>query len=118
MKIAISAKGQTPDAELDSRFGRCAYFIVFDSETGSYIAIENTAANAAGGAGSAAAKILNQHDVTVIVSGNYGPHAVPALQAFGITMYLATEERIWMVYDKFKNNLLPEADKATVAGKH
>ncbi len=118
MKVAISAKSQIPETEMDPRFGRCVCFYIFDTETGNYQIVENTAAEAAGGAGGAAAKLLEQYDVKAVISGNYGPHAVTALQAFGIKMYLADGGRIWTVLDKFKNNLLTEADKATVLGKH
>jgi len=34
MKICVSAFSGSLDAEVDSRFGRCAYFVIVDSETG------------------------------------------------------------------------------------
>ena len=33
MKIAVSAVGNTLDAQVDQRFGRCSYFVIVDSET-------------------------------------------------------------------------------------
>lgn len=118
MKIAVSTKEQHPETALDARFGRCPYFFIFDTETGSYTTIENTAAHAPGGAGSAAAKLIYDQKATAIISGNYGPHAVSALQNFGIKMYISAEEKVWIVLDKFKHNLLIEAETATVQGKH
>ena len=118
MKIAISAKSSVPEQQMDSRFGRCPYFFIFDTEKGSYEVIKNTAADSPGGAGSAAAKLINKYGVSAVVSGNYGPHAVSALKAFEIKMYISTEDTIWMVVDKYKHGVLTEADKATVSGKH
>lgn len=118
MKVAISAQGQVPENKLDPRFGRCAYFIIFNTEDGSYKTIENTAANASGGAGSAAAQLVNKAGAEAVVSGNYGPNAVTALNSFGIKMYLAEEETVWIVIDKFKNGVLAQAETATVPGKH
>ena len=33
MKIAISSTGTEIDSEIDQRFGRCNYFLIFDDET-------------------------------------------------------------------------------------
>lgn len=118
MKVAISTKTTNPETDLDVHLGRCPYFFIFDLTTGSYTVIENTAAHAPGGAGSAAAKLLSENDVSIIISGNYGPHAVTALKNLEIRMYLSSEEKLWTVLDKFKQNLLAEAQSATVKGKH
>lgn len=32
MKVAITATGNSLDAKLDSRFGRCSYFAIYDTE--------------------------------------------------------------------------------------
>ena len=58
MKIAISANGPTLDAEVDPRFGRCAYFIIADPDTMEFEAVDNASAMAAGGAGISAAQMV------------------------------------------------------------
>jgi len=58
VKIAISATGPTLDAEVDSRFGRCQYFIIADTETEEFEALDNSSATAAGGAGISAAQMI------------------------------------------------------------
>lgn len=118
MKVAISAQGQTPETRLDPRFGRCGYFIVFNTDNGSYEAIENSAAQASGGAGGAAAALINKAGASAVISGNFGPNAVTSLKAFGIKMYLATDEQLSVLLEKFKNGALTEASDATVPGKH
>jgi predicted Fe-Mo cluster-binding NifX family protein len=51
MKIAISSMGKDLNAQIDPRFGRCQYFIVVDSDTMEFEAIENPNISAMGGAG-------------------------------------------------------------------
>ncbi len=72
MKVAISSKGDTLDSEMDSRFGRCKFFAIYDSENKSTQFIENTAASLTEGAGPAALQLLTAQGVTKLVSGNFG----------------------------------------------
>ena len=86
MKIAISANGPTIEAEVDPRFGRCAYFIIADPETMEFEAIDNASAMASGGAGISAAQMVSQKGVAAIITGNCGPNAHQVLSAAGIEM--------------------------------
>ncbi len=72
MKVAISSKGDTLDSEMDSRFGRCKFFAIYDSENKSTQFIENTAASLTEGAGPSALQLLTAQGVTKLVSGNFG----------------------------------------------
>lgn len=87
MKIAVSASGNTIDAAMDPRFGRCAYFVVVDSETSEFQAIENTGATQGSGAGISAAQAVGASDAEAVVAGNFGPNAFGALSAAGIAVY-------------------------------
>lgn len=51
MKICISSTGDNLDSGLDSRFGRCEFFIFVDPETMDFEAVKNPYINAFGGAG-------------------------------------------------------------------
>lgn len=42
MKIAISAMGNSLDAEVNQRFGRTRWLIIFETENGEYEAIDNS----------------------------------------------------------------------------
>lgn len=84
MRIAISATGPALDDQVDPRFGRCRYFIIADTETGDFEALENTSAEAAGGAGISAAQMIVSKGVEVILTGNCGPNAHQVLAAAGI----------------------------------
>ncbi|MBR9691230.1 hypothetical protein GOV06_00415, partial [Candidatus Woesearchaeota archaeon] len=58
IKIAISAAENDLESDVDSRFGRCPYFLIVeieDKKMKHVKAIENTAAAQAGGAGISAA---------------------------------------------------------------
>jgi len=42
MKIAVSSVGPTLASQVDPRFGRCAYFIIADIESGQHEAVDNS----------------------------------------------------------------------------
>ncbi|HZX10167.1 MAG TPA: NifB/NifX family molybdenum-iron cluster-binding protein, partial [Acidobacteriota bacterium] len=50
MKIAVTATKPDFSAQVDPRFGRSPYFIIVDSETMDFEAINNSSADAASGA--------------------------------------------------------------------
>ena len=84
MKIAISAAGRTLDAEVDPRFGRCQYFIIIDTETMQFEAVENASSMASGGAGISAAQMVVGEGVQAVLTGNCGPKAYQVLSAAGV----------------------------------
>lgn len=89
MRIAITSSEPDLDAPFDPRFGRAAYFIVFDEETGTWQSYTNPAVDAPGGAGVQAAQFIANQDVAAVISGDFGPKAYRALSAAGLAMYLA-----------------------------
>ena len=84
MKIAVAASGNTLDAQVDPRFGRCAWFVIVDSETMQFEAVQNPGAMAGGGAGIEAAQLVASRGAQAVVAGNMGPNAHQALTAAGI----------------------------------
>jgi predicted Fe-Mo cluster-binding NifX family protein len=79
---------QQPDINslVDWRFGRTTWFLRFDTETGNWQALENPGWNNRGGAGIATAQFAADQRATAVISGEFGPNAVSALQAAGIQM--------------------------------
>lgn len=55
MKVAVCSMGDNLDSPTDPRFGRCAYFVIVDTETMQSEAVSNTAATTGQGAGIMAA---------------------------------------------------------------
>ena len=61
MKIAITAKGNRLDSEVDPRFGRAPYILIVDTETLAFEAVDNSDnVNAFKGAGIQAASIISR----------------------------------------------------------
>jgi predicted Fe-Mo cluster-binding NifX family protein len=87
MKICISSDGNNLDSAVDSRFGRCPFFLIVDSETEQFEAIANPGANFGGGAGIAAAQKIAEQKVDIVITGNVGPNAFGVLQSAGIKIY-------------------------------
>ena len=87
MKIAVSSTGKNLDSQLDPRFGRCAYYLVVDSDDMSSEVFPNESATMGGGAGIQAAQFLASQKVQVVITGNCGPNAVQTLSAAGIELF-------------------------------
>ncbi|MFZ5802400.1 MAG: NifB/NifX family molybdenum-iron cluster-binding protein [Candidatus Omnitrophota bacterium] len=84
MKIAITCKTQGPDAELDPRFGRCGFFLFFDTETGTEEFLKNPYGDSQGGAGIQSAREMVSRKVERILTGQVGPNALKVLEEAGI----------------------------------
>ena len=87
MKIAIASSGKDLDSQIDPRFGRCPYFLIVDSETEEFEAVENTAGQAARGAGISAAQVVANKGVGAVIAGNFGPNAVHVLSTSKIKIF-------------------------------
>jgi predicted Fe-Mo cluster-binding NifX family protein len=72
MKIALTSTGNSLDAKLDSRFGRCAYFVIFDTETQAVEFVPNAGKENVEGAGPAAVQLVASRGAKKIVSGEFG----------------------------------------------
>jgi predicted Fe-Mo cluster-binding NifX family protein len=72
MKVAITSTGNSPDATLDSRFGRCSYFVIYDTETQSTEFIPNPNKENVEGAGPASVQLIATKGATKVISGEFG----------------------------------------------
>lgn len=114
MKIAITSTGVSPDAPVDPRFGRAAFFIVFDTETGEYTALDNThGVDSPHGAGIRAAETLSQLGVEVVITGNCGPKALTALEAGGIKVFTGATGTVREGLEKFRRGELNPPSQQT-----
>ena len=117
MKVAVSSNGEDLNAQLDPRFGRCAYFLVVDPDNMSFEAFENKSAAQGGGAGIQAAQFLASKGVEAVITGNCGPNAVQTLSAAGVELFVGQAGTIKEVVARFKNGHLKPTSEATV-GDH
>jgi predicted Fe-Mo cluster-binding NifX family protein len=88
MKICFTAQGETLESPAEDRFGRAPYFIIVESENGSFESIQNPYADGAGGVGPKAAQVLIANNVKALISGQVGGNAKEVLAAAGIAMYI------------------------------
>lgn len=93
MKVAVTSSGNTLDSLIDRRFGRCAFFAVFDTGDRSVEFVENSAKDAPEGAGPAAVAIVAEHGVEQVVSGEFGFKIKTLLQDLNIRMVIMKEEK-------------------------
>lgn len=110
MKIAISSNGKTAESKLDTRFGRCEYFQIHDTESSEIKIIENVGKDASGGAGIAASNQLVDEKVDVIVTGNLGPNAFEVIEKAEIKAYKCESIAISLVIQKLNRGELTEIE--------
>jgi predicted Fe-Mo cluster-binding NifX family protein len=91
MKTAITSTGKTLDSKLDQRFGRCAYFVIYDTETTGLEFIPNHSKDAQEGAGPAAVQLVASRDVRKIISGEFGIKIKSLLDRLKIQMIVLKE---------------------------
>lgn len=87
MKIAVSAGQGSLESPVDPRFGRCACFVIADSDTLEFTVVENPGAAAGMGAGIQAAQAVSDAGADAVASGNFGPNAFEALRGAGIVLH-------------------------------
>lgn len=118
MKIAITSTGPELSNELDPRFGRCAFFLIIDTENDSFEAFDNENLSAAGGAGPGAANFVSKKGVSAVVSGNFGPNASMVLKELGIETYTSKAQSVQSALEAFKAGTLEKVSGPTVDGHH
>lgn len=92
MKIAITALEKSKTSKMDPRFGRGAYFVIYNTETKEFSFHENEAKDAQGGAGPKAAEQIVNLGVNKLLSSDFGPKAKSALDSMGIEMLVYSDE--------------------------
>lgn len=117
MKIAVTTAGKDLNAPVDTRFGRAAGFIVYDTETKTFETADNTQnLNAAQGAGIQTAQNVATTGAKAVITGHCGPKAFRILSASKITVYLAEQGSVQEALDLLAQNKLIEIKTADVEG--
>ena len=118
MKIAITSQGKDLNANLDPRFGRCQYFLIYDTESEELEVLENPNISAGGGAGIQAAQTVAEKGVEAVLTGNVGPNAFRTLSAAGITVYAGVPGRVLDAIDGLKKGVLKPYNAPSVESHH
>lgn len=117
MKIAVSSQGNDLSSQVDPRFGRAAYFIIYNTEDDSFEAVSNEInLNAAQGAGVQSAQIVANRKVDWVISGNMGPKAFTTLKSAGIKIASWSGGTVEEAVKLLKDDKLKEIDGANVQG--
>ncbi len=114
MKVAVSATGVDLDAQVDPKFGRCQYFIIVDSDTLEFEAVENPNIGVMSGAGIQSGQMMAERGVQVILTGNIGPNAFQTLSAAGVQIMAGIAGTVREAIHQFSSGQLQPVSEATV----
>ena len=117
MKICVTAQGNNLDTQVDPRFGRCQYFIIVDTETNEFDAIENSNISAMGGAGIQSGQLVASKGVKAVLTGNVGPNAFSTLQAAGLDIIVGVSGSVKEAIEKYKKGELKPTQGPSVGSK-
>ena len=93
MKVAITSTGNSVESKIDPRFGRCAYFVIYDTDTKDSEFIENPNNNASNGAEHAYVKLVTDKGAQKIVSGEFGMKIKSILDSLSIQMIVMKDHQ-------------------------
>jgi predicted Fe-Mo cluster-binding NifX family protein len=94
MKTVITSSGNTTKSQFDKRFGRAAWFCLYDEETQDTTFYKNENISASNGAGTRAAEKIAELNVKKVISGDFGPKAKDLLDKLNIQMVIIQEDDI------------------------
>ena len=117
MKICVTSQGKTLDSNVDSRFGRCQYFIIADTDNSEFEAIENPNISSTGGAGIVSGQLISAKGVKIVLTGNVGPNAFQTLQAAKINVVTGVSGSIKEAIEKYKKGELNPTQGPSVNSK-
>ena len=86
MKVAITSTGNTLESTIDTRFGRCTYFFIYDIENKGMEFISNTNLDLDKGSGPASVQLVASKNVKKIISGDFGIKIKSLLDCLKIQM--------------------------------
>lgn len=123
MKIAISSSGPDLDSAVDPRFGRAAFLLIIESDSGELIeSIDNSAGrDAAQGAGISAASLVVEKGVQAILTGRLGPKALAVAEKANIKVVNDCSGTVRNAIEKFRSQgtggsqAVPTAQGSTTA---
>ena len=113
MKMAVSAVGRDLDAQVATNFGRCQYFIIVDSDTLEFDAIENPNIGLMSRAGIQSGQMMADRGVQAILTGDVGPNSFQTLSAAGIQVIAGVHGTVREAIRGFNSGQFQPVTKAT-----
>ena len=117
MKVCVTSQGKSLDSQVDPRFGRCPYFIIADTDTMEFEAIQNPNVTGMGGVGVQSGQFMSEKKVKVVLTGNVGPNAFRTLEAAEIGVITGVSGSVKEAIERYKSGELKLSDGASVNSK-
>ena len=117
MKICITSGGNTLDSRVDPRFGRCQYFIIVETDTLEFEAVQNPNVEAMGGAGVQSGQLVAERQAKAVLTGNVGPNAFQTLKAAGIDVITGLSGSVKEAIEKYNKGELKLTQGPSVNSK-
>lgn len=117
MKICVTSQGNTLDSQVDPRFGRCKIFIIAETDSLDFEAVENPNLEATGGVGVLSGQLIASKEAKVVLTGNVGPNAFQTLKASGIEIITGVSGSVRDAIEKYKKGDLKKVDIPSVGKK-
>ena len=93
MRVAITSTGNNLQSTIDPRFGRCAYFVIFDTESKATEFIPNPNIDAIDGAGPASVQLVASRNISKVVSGEFGMKIKSLFDSLKVQMILMKKKK-------------------------
>lgn len=93
MKIAITSQGDTLDSKMDTRFGRCSFFAIYDTQSKEIVFIPNENKDKDEGVGPLTVNLMVANCVDKVISGVFGVKIKSIMIESGIQMIALPDEK-------------------------
>jgi len=118
MKIAVSNSGRDLDSQVDPRFGRCAYFVIVETDDMSFEAFANENISLGGGAGIQSAQFVASTGAKAVITGNCGPNAVQTLSVSQVEIFVGHSGTVREVIEKYMKGNIKSTSTPNVTDHH
>lgn len=117
MILAFPANGKDLNADIDQRFGRCPYFVSYDTETKDVAFVSNKQNyQAAQGAGIQSATHVVNMKADVCITTHCGPKAFRVFEVAGVKVIIGVSGKISDTIARFEKGELNYASSPNVEG--
>jgi len=100
-RICFTAQGPNIEDEIDPRFGRASFYLIYDPKTKSIESLENPNKDLMQGVGPRSVQFLSENNVEVLFTGQIGPNAQRVLQASHIKTITGASGKIKDLLKKY-----------------
>ena len=114
MKIAVTSTGPTLDDNVEARFGRCAYFLIINTNTMQCEPIENPNITLGGDAGIQSAQLILEKGVRAVLTGNCGSNAFKVFKQVNIHVIVGVSGTVRDAVERLKSGCFSSSSAPNV----